>query len=457
MKKWMMGLVVLGVVAGGAFLVWGDKLTQVLASDATPEAETILPAVEAPRQVIAEAKVVPVQYAALSLPVGGIVTEVSVGEGDSVQAGQLLLRVEAAQQVAAVAQAEAGLQNAQAQLDELKAGPRPQEIKAAQAAVQVAQAQLARVTQAARPEEVNAAQAGLASAQAALDKVLEGPDPDEISLAAAGLRRAEIALQQAQWAYDQVAYGADVGVSPQAAHLQQATLDYETALASYHLAVRGPTQAELAAARAQLAQAESNLALLLQGASQAELAEAEAEIHRAQAQLELVQAGARPQAIVAAEADVAAAQATLAQARAALAQTELRAPFAGSVAGLDARPGEQVTPGTPVLQLADFSAWQIETDDLTELSVVEISQGAAVTITLDAIPELELPGQVLRVKAIGENKQGDITYTVLIQPDRQDPRLRWNMTTAVFIQPTSADQRAAGAAQARTDLDGRSE
>jgi multidrug resistance efflux pump len=444
MKKWMIGLVVLAIVAGGAYLVLGDRLSQVLASETELEAETILPAVEAPRQVIAEARVVPVQYAALSLPVGGIVTQVSVAEGDNVQAGQVLLQVEAAQQVAAVAQAEAGLHRAQAQLDELQAGPRPQEIQAARAGVAVAQAQLARITQEARPEEVSAAQAALAAAQASLQKVQEGPDPDEISVAAAGLRRAEIALQQAQWAYDQVAYGADVGASPQAAQLQSATLDYENALASYHLAVRGPTQAEVAAARAQLAQAETNLALLLQGASQAELAVAEAEIQQAQAQLELVQADARPQAIAAAEADVAAAEAVLAQARAALAQTELRAPFAGTVAALDARAGEQVAPGTPVLQLADFSAWQVETDDLTELSVVEVREGAPVTITLDAIPDLELAGQVLRVEAIGENKRGDITYTVLIQPTQQDQRLRWNMTTAVFIEPQAADSLARG-------------
>jgi hypothetical protein len=28
-----------------------------------------------------------------------------------------------------------------------------------------------------------------------------------------------------------------------------------------------------------------------------------------------------------------------------------------------------------------------------------------------------------------------MTYTVLVQPDRQDERLRWNMTAAVFIEP----------------------
>jgi HlyD family secretion protein len=136
---------------------------------------------------------------------------------------------------------------------------------------------------------------------------------------------------------------------------------------------------------------------------------------------------------------VAAAQATLAQARAALADTELRAPFAGAVAELDARVGEQVTPGSPVAQLADFSTWQIETDDLTELGVVDIDSGSPVTISVDAIPDLELTGQVTSIKPIGENKRGDITYTVVVEPQQQDERLRWNMTTVVSIEPSSGE------------------
>jgi HlyD family secretion protein len=435
MKKWIIGLVVLAILAAGAFLALGGGLAQSSASEVPAEAETILPPVRAASQVVAEARVVPVQYAALSLPAGGQVAEVLVAEGDRVEAGQLLLRVGAAQQVAAVAQAEASLQRTQAQLNELKAGPRPQEIVAAQAAVAAARAGLARINQAAQPEQVSAAEAALASAQAGLQKVLEGHDEDEITIAAADLRRAEVALQQAQWAYDQVAYGADVGASPEAAQLEEATLNYQTALARYHIAVQGPTQAEVAAAQAQVVGAQANLAALRQGPTEAELAAAEAEIERAQAELELLQAGTRPEMIAAAEADVAAAEAALSQAWAALAETELRAPFAGSVAVLEAKVGEHVSPGVPVTQLADFSGWQIETEDLTELDVVRIKPGMPVTITVDAMPELELAGQVSRIQAIGQDKHGDMTYTAVIQPRGSVEPLRWNMTTAVFIQP----------------------
>ena len=112
-------------------------------------------------EVVAEAKVVPVQYASLSLPTGGIVSQVLVSEGDDVEVGQVLVRLESAQQAAAVGQAEAGLRRAQAALAELKAGPSPEEIAVAQASVEAAQAGLSQIQERARPEEVAAAEADL--------------------------------------------------------------------------------------------------------------------------------------------------------------------------------------------------------------------------------------------------------------------------------------------------------
>ena len=83
--------------------------------------------------------------------------------------------------------------------------------------------------------------------------------------------------------------------------------------------------------------------------------------------------------------------------------------------------------------LADLRSWQVETDDLTELDVVGVLEGDEVSLTFDAIPDLELPGHVLRVKPLGEEKLGDVTYTVVVVPDEQDPRLKWGMTAVVTL------------------------
>ena len=56
-------------------------------------------------------------------------------------------------------------------------------------------------------------------------------------------------------------------------------------------------------------------------------------------------AGAQDESIAAAAASVSAAQATLSDAQAALDQLTLRAPFAGTVAAVNAEVGEQVSPG----------------------------------------------------------------------------------------------------------------
>lgn len=120
-------------------------------------------------------------------------------------------------------------------------------------------------------------------------------------------------------------------------------------------------------------------------------------------------------------------------------ETELRAPFAGVVAAVEMKRGEFVSPGIPVIRLADTSAWLIETTDLTELSVARVHDGDRVSVTFDALPALAMSGTVIGVRTHGENRLGDIVYRVTIRPDRHDPRLYWNMTAVVSITPVEEE------------------
>ncbi len=440
MKRWFVVVVIFSLLGSTLYFAFGRDAASV--PGPSVEASDVVPPVRAGNLVVAEARVIPLRSAELSLPVAGRVAEVAVVEGEQVTAGQVLMRLDARKQAAAVAQAEAEVQRARARLAELKAGSRPQEIAAAQAAVEVAQAQLAKLKEGPRPEELAAAQAETTSAQEALQKVQQGPTAEERIMAKAELKRTEIALQKAQAEYDPVAYRNDVGALPEAAQLQQATVDHERALAAYSEATKDADPADVAAAAAKVADAKASLANLRQGPTPSEIAGAEAEVRRAQAQLDLLQAGERSESIAMAEADVAAANAALQQAQGDMADTELRAPFAGIVAAVDVKADEQVAPGVRVASLGDLSEWEIETKDLTELGIVNVQVGSPVTITVDAIPDLALGGTVTRIKALGENQQGDIVYTVQVKPNRQDPRLRWNMTTSVQIDP--GEKTAAG-------------
>jgi HlyD family secretion protein len=384
-------------------------------------------------EVVAESVVVPVQYATLSMPASGVVAEILAGEGETVEAGQVILRLQDTHQQAAVAQAEAALANAQARLAALEAGPRGQEIASAQASLDAAQARLARLVEGARAEEIAAAEASLGAAQATLERLFEGPDKHTRIAAEADLSNAEAALRQAQAAYDEVASSSRVTMLPQSLALEQATNSYEAAKAGYDALFADPDDDIVATARAQVKQAQANLDRLLKPATENEIAEAEAMARQVQAQLELLKAGVREEEIAAAAAGVAEAEAALQQTRASLADTELRAPFAGTLAALHVKAGEQVVAGMPVAELADLTAWQVETDDLTELDIVQVQEGDPVRVTFDAVEDLELEGTIVRVKPIGQEKLGDITFTVVIELAEQDPRLRWNMTAVVTI------------------------
>ena len=426
----------LGIVltmAAGSVPFLSGSLAAAQESDGE-EGPELAASVQEPYAVIAEAAVVPVRHAALSLSASGIVAEVLVGEGESVAEGQVILRLRDAHQQAAVAQAEAGLESARAQLAGLQAGPRAQEIASAQANLDAARARLGRLEEGARPQSIAAARASLTAANASLQRLFDGPDELTRIAAQADLANAEAALQRAQAAYDQVADRSDIGTLPQSLELHLATNGYAAAKARYDALFADPDDDLVARAQAAVEQAQANLDILLKPVTDSELAEAGAAVQQAQAQLDLVRAGIRKEEIAAAEALVTEAEAAVQQARASLADTELRAPFAGTIADSYVKPGEQVVAGVPVVDLADLGAWQVETNDLSELDVVRVQAGDQVYVTFDAIADLELLGRVVRINSIGRERMGDITYVVTVQLDEQDPRLRWNMTAVVTLR-----------------------
>lgn len=442
MKRWLLIIIILlGLLGGGGYYAMQNGLLTRPTTETTPEATaqqvdssaSAQQAVGATPSIVADARLVPVQRAALSLPTGGIIAEVLVQEGEAVTAGQLLMRLNTNQQQVAVSRAQADLQSAQARLLELTAPPRQEEIAQAEAALNAAQARYERLAQAALPGEIAAAEAGLNVSQASLAKVMEGASEQQLIAARADLANAQAVLKQAQSAYNLVKWRNDLGATPQSAALQQATNNYEAAQARLADLERGASQADIAAASAQVRQASAQLQTL-RNAMPSDMTAAQADVNAQQAQLDLLLAGPRAETIAVAEADVAAATAALQEALVALGDLELRAPFTGTVAALTIEVGEQASPGTALVQLADLSTWAVETADLTELDVVGITPGSQVALTFDAIPDLEINGTVQRVRPIGEDNRGDIVYTVVIDPAQQDPRFLWNMTTVVTME-----------------------
>lgn len=381
-------------------------------------------------RVVAEGRVVPANSASLSFASGGIVAEAPVVAGEQVAAGQMLVRLDTGVLEQQLSQAEANLAGTQARLDQFDRGPAEQDLAAARQNVASAQAACDKLAAGPTAADIAAARAALAAAQQNYARVAAGPAADELAQLSAQVANARASLEQAQAAYDQVKGNANVAMLPQSAALQQATNNHNAAIAAYQAAASHPTPAELAAARAEVEASQASLDRLTPDDAQVQAALAAFE--NAKAQLARLEQGTEDRAVL--EANVKAAQAGRDLAARQLKNATLVAPFAGTVMKLDISPGEYAAPGVAVLLLADTSTWQVETTDLTELNVAEIAGESPVTVTLDAIPGLELPGRVSTIAPYGESRQGDIVYTVNVTLDRQDPRLRWNMTCKVVIE-----------------------
>ena len=83
--------------------------------------------------------------------------------------------------------------------------------------------------------------------------------------------------------------------------------------------------------------------------------------------------------------------------------------------------------------MANLANWQIETEDLTELDVIAVKSGSSVNLSFDAIPGLTMGGVVQYVKPVGQDERGDVVYTVVIEPEKSDERMLWNMTATVSL------------------------
>ncbi|MCS6882534.1 MAG: biotin/lipoyl-binding protein [Oscillochloridaceae bacterium] len=447
----------------------------------------------APNQLVVEGLVAPVQSVQLSAPLAGIpVVEVLVREGDTVNVGDPLLRLDSRDLDLEVAEARAALSRVQAEYDRLAAGSSPAQIAEAEAQVAEARARQAQIAGQVTPADIEAARAAVEQARARLRQLEAGPRDAEVRKARAEVERARANLEQqratlsarkeearrlmeerandlrnaqvtysAAYAERQRNSGDDAQGQAAAEALARAELvmaNAESALERAKVEYEARRQDEiagLAAAEASVAAAQANLDLLLAGPQSAELASARAALVEAEARLARLTGGERAGALAAAGAGVAQAQArlqdlltapsTLALARAAvvesqvrlqqaelrLAQATLSAPIAGTVVAVKVVPGE--TPGgrDPVIVLADLSAWRVEVRALTDLEIVRVREGDQVSITSFALPDLALTGRVERIQFLSRSEQGQTHYTAVIAPDTWDDRLRWGMTVQV--------------------------
>jgi len=375
----------------------------------------------------------------LSPKVSGHILRLTVDEGDEVKAGQVIATLDGDELKAQVAQARGAYQSAVARLADLERGSREEQIRQARANLAQAQAAVAgarRTLTIAWQALVKSTElkAQLVNAQTAYEAAASAHKQAQarLALVEAGPRREQI--EQARANVEQ-AKAQSVNAAENAARAEQLLKSGAISTQQWDAAVsqRDAAEAALAAARARLAEleagsrpedldqaraAEAQARAQLEGAKraldtvkelysdrlalqqQAQAAQtqydtASQQAKAAQAQLDLVIAGPTADTIAAARGQVEQARAAVASAQAMTQYLTVTAPADGTVILKNVELGELVTPGAPIVRIANLDSMWLRV--YVPEPDMRVKVGDRAEVVTDAYPGHRYPGRVTEV------------------------------------------------------------
>jgi HlyD family secretion protein len=354
------GVVIAGVLAGGCRAVTGGADEEgPLTASGTIRADEVR----------------------LASELGGRIVEVRTEAGKEVRAGDVLLVLDTTPLLADLAEAEAAVAAARADLRIVRAGPRTQEVAAARAALALAEAQR------------DGALAAWENAQEALQ------DPQEldvriteahtnVELAVQGVELAEAELAQERLMRDQRPTGslerriADQQVRAAEEALAAAQADEKTAqtMLDWLWLIRSEPLSLIARSHA----AEGQYRVAEEGAAVA------------QAELDDLLAGPMPEEIAVAEATVHLAQAQADVLRAQRVKFTVTSPVDGVVLDQALRAGEIAVPAATILTLSDLREVTLSVY-VPENRIGQVRLGQSVQVRVDSFPARTFVGQVTRI------------------------------------------------------------
>jgi len=317
--------------------------------------------------------------------IAGRIDKVLVREGDTVQAGQVLITFDDRELMATLQQSQASAQKAQR-------GYRKEEIEQARAAAAAAKAEYEQRKNGYRREDIAAAQADLDRAKA-----------DET--------RSHLDWQR----YDALAQKDLVSKQQR-----------DTAEANWKMA------------QAQSENAQHKLDELKRGYRPEEIAAAQARYEQAAASLAMMERGNRPE-------DVALANAVYSFELARFRETQVVAPTAATVEVLDVRPGDLVAPNTPVATLLERDQIYVRIYiPETELGHVQLGQKAEIRV--DSFPREIFEGVVEQINQQAEFLPRNVqtreervhqVFGVKVRINETTGKIRAGMAADVKLKPAS--------------------
>jgi RND family efflux transporter MFP subunit len=181
-----------------------------------------------------------------------------------------------------------------------------------------------------------------------------------------------MALKQAQEAYDAIAWRADKGATPEAAALEQATLNYERAKAAYDQTIQNIANQQKSTVLAQR--------------------QAQKQVELAQLSLDELNRGVDPLL----QNDVDRAALNVERVKTAITDAQIIAPFDGKVLSMGLSEGRAVDAFNPVVTVADPTQLEV-TADLQSTDLQNLAEGMPTTMVLVSRPGEEFKGTVRKL------------------------------------------------------------
>jgi HlyD family secretion protein len=351
----------------------------------------------------------------ISSEIGGRVAEVLAREGDTVQAGQALVRLDDTLLQAQLAQAQAQLELAQANYDlvvlSIPAEQRAQAVAAAELEKLAAQQALqtlddtAGLAAARLRQEIVQVEKALDQAVKRVDSLNTASDPVDIDAARAAVVLVKDKLDKARQdfkPYEKKPEDNLIRANYQAklAEVQkrydQTVERLNNLLGETNVLDLNIAEADRALLENQLADAERRYEQVEDGPDPDDVALAQARLEAATASLAAAKAAPPQEQLALAQAQVNAAQAAVNVILAQIHKLELTAPIDGAVINRSVEPGEMAIPAAPLLSLANLSELRL-TIYLPEDRYGEVNLGDQVEVTVDSFPGEKFSATVIQI------------------------------------------------------------
>jgi len=330
--------------------------------------------------------------------IGGRVAEVMVDEGDNVEAGSVLYKLETDVLEAERERAEAMVREAEAAYDVIASGAKPEDVARAR-------------------QEAEAFRQGWELAK-------QGPLPEEI----ASLER-QAASMEANWrnatdAADRMERLYNEGVAAErefVAARETAAAAHESwqaSLSGIDAARAHPRVEEVEAARARYYAASSMVSSLVSGATDEQLGQASARVDTANEALDRIDVD--------------------------IAESVVEAPSGGLISTFDLLPGDFTAPGQPACEIIDMTKLKVVVY-IPENRLGFIHEGDQLPLTVDSFPSEIFTGVVVNVAAEAEYTPRNVqvveeriaqVFAVEITVDNPNLRLRPGMAADVVVSLT---------------------